>query len=92
MSGQTVKPEGSSLVEDPMKVIHERVICDGCNKGPIVGPRYKCSVMKDFDFCSECEATKKHDYPMLKINKPNQAPVAMMTVIDEKTPNSDPHV
>ena len=84
MTGQTAKPEGP--------VVHENVICDGCNKGPIVGPRYKCSVMKDFDFCSECEASKKHDYPFLKINKPTQAPVAMMTVIDEKTPNADPHV
>jgi hypothetical protein len=73
-------------------VVHERVICDGCGKGPIVGARFKCSVCQDFDFCSVCEATKQHDHPFLKINKPEQAPVAMVTVVDEKMPGADPHV
>lgn len=53
---------------------------------PIIGPRYKSTVTKNFDYCSACEATKKHPHPFLKISKPEQAPRVMFTVIDENTP------
>jgi len=45
------------------------VACDGCNATPIVGIRYKCSVLPDFDFCETCEETKKHKYPMIKMRE-----------------------
>lgn len=56
-------------------VVHDRVICDGCNVNPIVGIRYKCSVRHDTDFCERCAASNDHaKYPLLKIRFPRQAP------------------
>ena len=54
------------------KPIHFNIICDGCNKGPSVGCRYKCAVCKDFDYCEECEEklSKTHPHPFIKIYKP----------------------
>lgn len=71
---------------NPQSVQHTNVICDGCGMAPIIGPRYKCTVRKDFDYCSNCEATKDHPYPFLKINEPGKAPTAILTTIDENTP------
>ena len=45
-------------------------MCNGCFQSPIVGVRYKCSVCKNFDFCSSCEEKRSHDHAFLKINKP----------------------
>jgi len=52
--------------------VHSNVICDGCQKGPIVGIRYKCSICPDFDFCEKCEETKwkEHDHPLIKMREP----------------------
>ena len=69
-------------------VIHNRVECDGCGVAPIVGVRYKCSVCKNFDFCQMCEERRGHEHAFLKIYKPEQAPKAMFTVIDENIPNA----
>jgi len=59
------------------QVLHRGIICDGCNKGPIVGDRYKCTVCPDFDLCSTCEDVddeKIHsqDHPMMKLRIPQQ--------------------
>ena len=35
-------------------VLHIGVSCDNCNVTPISGPRYKCSVCPNTDFCSKC--------------------------------------
>ena len=59
------------------------VACDGCGVCPIVGPRYKCSVRKNFDLCSKCEERGEHPYAFLKINNPGQAPTAIQVVLDE---------
>ena len=63
----------SSLTAPVEHVEHPHVVCDGCEQTPIVGPRYKCSVCEDFDFCSTCEEKGGHPHPFLKINKPAQA-------------------
>jgi len=55
---------------NPQSVIHPNVECDGCGMAPIVGPRYKCSVCKDFDYCQTCEERKPHPHPFIKINQP----------------------
>jgi len=71
---------------NPQSVQHPNVECDGCGQAPIIGPRYKCTVRKDFDYCSTCEETKNHPHPFIKINQPGTAPTAIFTVIDEDTP------
>jgi hypothetical protein len=38
----------------PWHEIHPSVTCDGCGKHPIIGPRFKCEVCADFDFCGAC--------------------------------------
>jgi len=43
--------------------VHFHVMCDGCNKSPIVGKRYKCDNCEDFDFCSECFEKFKQFHP-----------------------------
>lgn len=50
---------------------------------PIIGIRYKCSVTEDFDWCEQCEATKEHPYPFLKIKKPEQAPHSIKVILKE---------
>lgn len=65
---------------------HYNIICDGCGMNPIIGVRYKCSVSKDFDFCQNCEETKDHPYPFLKIKKSQHAPRSVHTTWDEKKP------
>ncbi|KAF2205856.1 hypothetical protein GQ43DRAFT_436598 [Delitschia confertaspora ATCC 74209] len=42
-------------------VIHRGITCDGCNTIPIRGIRWRCTNCKDFDFCSDCEATQSHN-------------------------------
>jgi len=58
--------------------VHGNVTCDACNVHPIVGPRYNCTVCRDFDLCAKCEATPgSHpaEHPMLKIRQPANIPV-----------------
>lgn len=69
------------------QVIHHNVTCDGCGVSPIVGVRYKCSVLKNFDFCSVCEERRGHEYAFLKIYKPEQVPKVMFTVVDDNMKN-----
>ena len=64
-------------------VVHECVRCDGCQKKPIVGIRYKCAICHDFDFCEECEAQYTHPHPFLKIRSPGQAPKSIMVAIED---------
>ena len=63
----TVKKE-----EKENKAVHFLVICDGCNKGPIRGNRYKCKVCDDFDYCQTCYEKNKlsHGHEFNLIEKP----------------------
>jgi len=58
------------------KAVHSHIICDGCNVGPIVGIRYKCSICDDFDYCDKCEEQYKstHLHPFLKIRTADLSP------------------
>jgi hypothetical protein len=79
---------GEQQINSSEQVVHQNVTCDGCGVGAIKGIRYKCSICKDFDFCAMCEERRGHDHAFLKIYKPEQAPVAMFTVIDENMKNA----
>ena len=86
-----LKEEEEAIAEDELGPVHN-VICDGCGKSPIYGVRYKCSVRKDFDYCSVCEERLTHEHPFLKITEPEHTPVSMITVLPEeegKTGNTD---
>merc|ERR1712013_17752 len=51
--------------------IHPGIVCDGCEKTPIVGHRYKCVVCDDFDLCGSCEAAGCHPgHNMIRISNP----------------------
>lgn len=68
------KLSGNKIEEDvQIKPTHNNVFCDGCQKGPIVGIRYKCTVCHDFDFCEECEEKNalSHAHNFIKIRIPN---------------------
>lgn len=62
---------------------HPGVACDGCGVHPIIGIRYKCSVCKNFDYCEVCEDRQAHDHPFIKIVKPENAPTAIITAVNE---------
>ena len=47
--------------------IHTNYICDGCGVSPIVGVRYKCTVLEDFDLCEACERKNGHKHPLMKL-------------------------
>ena len=49
-------------VQEMAEVIHAGITCDGCDKNPIEGPRFKCLVCNDFDFCHDClkSSAQKH--------------------------------
>lgn len=81
--GNQVQPE-IKIQEKVNTVVHQGYVCDGCGVSPIVGDCYKCSVCKDFDFCSKCEATVPHPHPFLKLKHPSQRPHALFTVINEE--------
>ena len=66
------------------QVIHENCVCDGCGYGPIVGLRYKCSVCKNFDYCSKCEERLDHEHAFLKIRQPGGEPAVMITILNEE--------
>lgn len=66
-------------------IIHCRVKCDGCKKFPIEGIRYKCTICKNFDYCEECEKkyALEHGHPLLKIRKPELAPISIICKMDK---------
>lgn len=64
--------------EAQAKVVHENFVCDNCNVGPIVGIRYMCTVRHNYDLCEKCEQTMNHEHPLLKVRKPDQAPVKIV--------------
>jgi len=51
------------------KVVHYGVSCSGCGVIPIVGTRYKCSVCPCFDFCEDCEDSRKHMHNFIKMKE-----------------------
>merc|ERR1712226_674765 len=49
--------------------IHLGIVCDACEKTPIVGHRYKCVVCDDFDLCGSCETAGCHPvHNMIRIS------------------------
>jgi len=55
------------------EAIHLGVTCDGCNKSPITGVRFKCNTCQDYDLCEACEANQVHgnEHPFTRIPVPS---------------------
>lgn len=55
------------------KVEHTHILCDNCDS-TVIGFRYKCTVCRDYDLCSKCEAiyppVHNEDHPFTKYRKP----------------------
>merc|ERR1711924_43542 len=41
-----------------ISLVHEGVVCDGCQMQPLKGLRFKCQDCPDYDLCGECFARK----------------------------------
>merc|ERR1712004_57146 len=73
----TATVRAAKKVEEPQEpgvganMTHHGVTCDGCDKSPIVGFRYKCVVCDDYDLCAACEKAGKHPgHNMMRISSP----------------------
>merc|ERR1711936_914044 len=73
----TATVRAAKKVEEPQEpgvganMTHHGVTCDGCDKAPIVGFRYKCVVCDDYDLCAACEKAGKHPgHNMMRISSP----------------------
>ncbi|GAA5842294.1 hypothetical protein JCM11251_003976 [Rhodosporidiobolus azoricus] len=70
--------------------LHRNVICDGCNRSPLRGVRYRCMHpdCPDFDLCESCEAkpvpVHPVDHPLLKIRQPVN-PLFSRTALNQAT-------
>jgi len=55
-------------------LIHEGVICDGCDKKNFIGKRYKCFICADYDLCASCYEKNVHhdDHPFIEIRNNDQ--------------------
>lgn len=42
-------------------VKHSNIVCDGCKRYGIAGIRWKCAQCFDFDLCTQCYMSDKHD-------------------------------
>ena len=53
---------------------HIGVICDGCQRTPIVGIRYKCLQCSNYDLCEECADRQliHSEHVLAKIRTPHQ--------------------
>ncbi|KAJ1522563.1 hypothetical protein ONE63_001749 [Megalurothrips usitatus] len=45
----------------PSGVKHPNIVCDGCTQGEIMGIHWKCENCPDYDLCTECYMSDKHD-------------------------------
>ncbi|XP_051871167.1 sequestosome-1 isoform X3 [Pristis pectinata] len=51
-------------------MLHPNIICDACN-GPVIGPRYKCSMCPDYDLCGSCKGKGFHkEHEMILLQTP----------------------
>ena len=60
---------------------HPFVHCDGCNTGPVRGPRFKCSTCEDFDLCHRCisdEHPPDHAFIVIDANDRAKMPLKEM--------------
>lgn len=64
----------------PSGVKHPNIICDACQKQEIQGMRWRCLKCHDFDLCSICYHSDKHDvsHPFLRFDSAPSKGVKMV--------------
>jgi len=53
--------QAQDTFNNAIKATHHGVVCDGCSMAPLVGHRFKCTSLPDYDLCEECHAKWKAD-------------------------------
>lgn len=87
---EAVAAVAATVATETAPVVHDGVVCDGCDMNPMIGTRYKCAVRSDFDLCETCEAAAGADapFPFLKIRTPSQAPAAIVCLLKHDQPGN----
>ena len=72
-----IKLKAGAPKKEENKKVHDGIHCNGCGVNPIVGPRFKCAICDNFDYCEKCESLNKdsHKHPFIKIYSPKNAPI-----------------
>ena len=80
--------------QEHIDIIHDGIVCDGCNAECIVGSRYKCAVCPNFDYCEKClkENSSEHKHPFIKIYHPKMKLSSIKVLVDENCPTYIPPV
>lgn len=70
---ESAPPPPPPGIDPSRRDVHTGIGCDGCEKSPIVGTRWKCLICENYDLCDECRssgtASKGHsvDHRMLRM-------------------------
>ncbi|XP_077559435.1 E3 ubiquitin-protein ligase HERC2 isoform X3 [Haemaphysalis longicornis] len=58
-----------------VSIVHENIVCDGCDTCPIVGTRFKCRFCRNYNFCDRCFKTNQvHKHPFNEIPRVGALP------------------
>ncbi|KAL6077114.1 hypothetical protein QOT17_002420 [Balamuthia mandrillaris] len=74
---------------EPLEEVHEKIVCDGCNVGPIVGPCYRCTVCKDFHFCQRCHKKQQRGQLEALRRQRGRRDSASLMLLETNTSNKD---
>ena len=81
ISALTVVSSSDSEDEAEGGEIHRGVVCDSCERNPLIGERYKCEVCPDYDLCGKC---KGDSLPMATSGVPHNAEHSMRRIMIAK--------
>ncbi|XP_041377262.1 E3 ubiquitin-protein ligase MIB2-like [Gigantopelta aegis] len=77
--GKSNKFELRVLDSAPVGIRHQSITCNECNEVGVVGMRWHCMRCDDYDVCSLCYVTGKHDltHPFTRYDTPKSQPVTV---------------